>query len=552
MTSTEPTRHAHSVDPSDEFAHWPNEFAERYRAAGWWSDRTLGQELGVWARSRGEHPAIVAGEERLTYAALDERADVIANRLRRSGLHPGDTVVLQLPNSAEFVTVLFGLLRLGVRPVIALAAHRRSEIEYFCQLTDATAYICTDTLDGYDFRTLADEISAAAPTVGTVLVVGDPGRHQRLDTGPAQAGEVTVTVTEPADPDAVALFLLSGGTTGRPKLVPRTHNDWSYSGRAMAEAIPYDTTTVTLVSLSIGHNWPLTHGMLATFHAGGTLVVATSPDPAECFELVERERVTDTGLVPGTALLWMDEAPSTSADLSSLRRVAIGGNKLDAELASEVEPALGVRLQQMFGMAEGLIGFVRDGDPEEMKIRSQGRPVSPGDELRVVDAADQEVAEGEIGELLTRGPYTIRGYHRAPEHNQQSFTVDGFYRTGDLVRLLRGGFVEFTGRIKDQINRGGEKIAAPELENHLVAHPAIRQAAVVGIADTVLGEACCAYIVPTNGEPTLAELREFLIARGVATYKLPDRCHTLAAFPLTPLGKVDKRALAAQTELPRR
>ena len=224
---------------------------------------------------------------------------------------------------------------------------------------------------------------------------------------------------------------------------------------------------------------------------------------------------------------------------------AFGGSKLDPELAQQVEPALGVRLQQMFGMAEGLIGFVRDDDPPEMTVLSQGRPLSPGDEIRVVDKADRDVPEGEVGELLTRGPYTIRGYYRAPEHNRRSFTSDGYYRTGDLVRLLPHGFVEFTGRIKDQINRGGEKIAAQEVESHILAHPAVRQAAVIGLPDPVLGERCCACIVPTGPAPDLLELRAFLTDRGVAAYKLPDLCRALGSFPVTALGKTDKAALVA-------
>lgn len=543
MTASERERTADPAQVADDFVRWPDDFANHYRSEGWWATRTLGEELRIWASHRGDHTAIVAPEGRLTYEDLDSRADVIAARLERHGVRHGDNVVLQLPNSAAFVTVLFALLRVGARPVIALEAHRRAEIEYFCRLAGATAYICPDTINGFDYRELADQVAAAVPSLRVTLVVGEPGQHRRLDTGPAAAYE-PIGVPERAASGELALFLLSGGTTGQPKLVPRTHDDWSYSGRAMAETIPYDASTVTLVSLAIGHNWPLTHGMLATFHAGGTMVLARTPDPSECFELIARERVTDTGLVPGMALLWMDEAPYTDADLSSLRRVAIGGNKLDPELARQVEPTLGVRLQQMFGMAEGLIGFVRDDDPPEMKIRSQGRPISPGDEVRVVDEADHNLPEGAVGELLTRGPYTIRGYYRAPEHNQRSFTSDGYFRTGDLVRQLPGGFLEFVGRIKDQINRGGEKIAAQEIENHLLAHPNVRQAAVIGVPDPILGERCCACIVPAGTAPDLSELRAFLTDRGVAAYKLPDLSRVVDSFPLTALGKTDKVTLA--------
>ena len=542
MIPDDPARAA-VVRSTPDFVGWPDDVARHYREIGWWAGRTLGEELRGWATRAPDHTAVVSGDDRWTYRELDLRADVVAARLEEAGIRHGDAVVLQLPNSAAFVAILFGLFRLGARPVIALAAHRRSEVEHFCRTTDATAYLCADVVDGFDHRVLADEMLETVPSLRTALVVGDPGHHRRLSTAPPAPGE-RIGVVERARPGDLALLLLSGGTTGQPKLVPRTHDDWSYSGRAMAEAIPYESTTVTLVSLAIGHNWPLTHGMLATFHAGGTLVLAETPDPVDCFELVERERVTDTGLVPGTALLWMDEAPWTRADLSSLRRVAIGGSKLDPELARQVEPVLGARLQQMFGMAEGLIGFVRDDDPEEMRIRSQGRPVSPGDEIRVVDADDHDVPEAEVGEMLARGPYTIRSYYRAPEHDRRSFTRDGYYRTGDLVRLLPGGFVEFAGRIKDQINRGGEKISAQEVESHVMAHPRIRQAAVVGVPDTVLGERCCVCVVPSGRAPGVNELRAFLTERGLAAYKMPDACEILDSLPVTALGKIDKAALS--------
>lgn len=529
----------------DGFVPWPPDLARYYRDRGWWAGRTLGAELRGWARRSGDRTALVAGDERWTYRDLDARADAVAARLAAGGVRRGDTVVLQLTNTAEFVAVLFGLFRLGARPVVALPAHRRSEIEYFCRFTGATAYLVPEHGDGgFDHRALADEVRAAVPTLRAVLVVGAPGPGI-LDSGPARPGE-PAPPPEADDPSDVALLLLSGGTTGLPKLVPRTHDDWSYSGRAMAETIPYDRSTVTLVGLPIGHNWTLTHGMLATFHAGGTLVLAPSPDPEVAFGLVERERVTDTGLVPGMAMLWMSEAEWTPHDLSSLRRVAIGGTKLPEEVARAVEPALGCRLQQMFGMAEGLVGFVRDEGPDAMRVRSQGRPISDGDELRVVDEFDRDVAEGGTGELLTRGPYTIRGYFRAPEHDARSFTRDGYYRTGDVVRILPGGFVVFEGRIKDQVNRGGEKIAAEEVENHLHAHPAVRDVLVVGLPDRVLGERCCACVIPDGDPPTLAGLREFLTARGLAAYKLPDVLETVPEFPLTALGKVSKKLLVEQ------
>ena len=157
---------------------------------------------------------------------------------------------------------------------------------------------------------------------------------------------------------------------------------------------------------------------------------------------------------------------------------------------------------------------------------------------------ETDVAIGEAGELWCRGPYTIRGYFRAPERNREAFTADGFYRTGDVVRLDPSGNLVVEGRIKDLINRGGEKISAEEIEAHLIAHPAVSAAAVVAMPDALLGEKACAYLSLRDGETfALAEMREFLAARGVAQFKWPERIEIVAEFPLTNVGKIRKSEL---------
>lgn len=194
-------------------------------------------------------------------------------------------------------------------------------------------------------------------------------------------------------------------------------------------------------------------------------------------------------------------------------------------------------------MAEGLVNYTRLDDPEELILYTQGKPISPDDEIRIVDEDDVPVAPGEIGHLLTRGPYTIQGYYKADEHNKKAFTKDGFYRTGDLVRLTKEGYLVVEGRAKDQINRGGEKVAAEELENHLLAHEGVYDAAVVSMPDAFLGERTCAYIIPKDTKLTLQDIRRFLRDRGVADYKIPDRVECVESFPMTAVGKVSKKAL---------
>jgi 2,3-dihydroxybenzoate-AMP ligase len=206
---------------------------------------------------------------------------------------------------------------------------------------------------------------------------------------------------------------------------------------------------------------------------------------------------------------------------------------------------LGCQLQQVYGMAEGLLNYTRLDDPDDLVEGTQGRPLSPADEIRIVDGQDRDVAPGEVGELLTRGPYTLRGYYRAEAHNAKAFTPDGYYRSGDLVRRLPTGHLVVEGRVNDVINRGGEKVSAIEVEDYLLAHPAVRDAAVVGASDERLGERICAFVIPATTAPTLPELTAFLRERGVAAYKHPDRLRIITEWPVTSVGKVDKKKLAA-------
>ncbi|MGW3284842.1 (2,3-dihydroxybenzoyl)adenylate synthase [Streptomyces sp. NPDC001002] len=526
----------------DGWVTWPKPFARRYRDAGHWQGRPLDRLLRDRAeRAPGRIALVDADGQRWSYADLDRRADRTAAGLRRLGIGPGDRVVVQLPNTDAFVVLFFALLRAGAVPVLTLPAHRESEIVHVAETAGATAYAIPDVLDGFDHRVLARAVRKAVPSLEHVIVAGDPAEFTAFDD--LDAEPVPLPVPDPGD---VAVLLLSGGTTGKPKLIPRTHDDYTYNVRASAEVCGFDESTVYLVVLPTAHNFALAcPGILGTLLVGGTVVLSPTPSPDDAFALIERERVTATAVVPPIALLWLDAVEWEEADLSSLSLLQVGGSKLGAEPAARVEPTLGCTLQQVFGMAEGLLNYTRLDDPSDLVIGTQGRPLSPDDEIRVVDEDGHDVLPGETGELLTRGPYTLRGYYRAPEHNARTFTDDGYYRTGDLVRVLPSGHLVVEGRAKDQINRGGDKISAEELENHILAHPAVHDAAVVGMPDATMGERTCAYLVPRGGAttPTQRELAAFLADRGVAAYKLPDRVEVVDIFPRTSVGKIDKKAL---------
>jgi 2,3-dihydroxybenzoate-AMP ligase len=453
--------------------------------------------------------------------------------------------VVQLPNVPEFVAIAIGLMRLGVKLVFSLPAHRSTEITHLVQLSGAVGYLVPETHRGHDYREPARRIAAECSTLTSLFVLG-----AKTD-GFVSVAELEAAVADPRplpepDPADVAFFLLSGGTTALPKLIPRTHDDYLYMSRRAAAVCELAEDDVYLAVLPIEFNFAFgCPGLIGTFLTGGTAVLADTPNPLDCFPLIERHRATVTAMVPSIMALWLEAAEWAGDDLSSLRLVQVGGARMTREFTSRIRPTLGAELQQVFGMAEGLLTFSRPDDPEEARLTTQGRPVSDADELLIVDEDGRALPPGRIGELITRGPYTLRGYYRTPEHNRRAFTEDGFYRSGDLARLTEDGDLVIEGRIKETIIRGGDKVAAGEVEDLLLAHPGVAAAAVIGVPDAFLGERICAYLVAAGPEVPLAELKQSVHAQGVADYKLPDLVRYVPELPLTPLGKVDKKALAA-------
>jgi 2,3-dihydroxybenzoate-AMP ligase len=527
---------------------WPPEVARRYRAEGYWTGETLGARVDHWAEAHGDRVALVDERERITYAELGERSRRLAGHLRGLGIERGDRVVVQLPNVVAFCDLTLALLRIGALPVMALPAHREREIGYLLDHARAVALAIPSAHGRHDHLAMAAALRAESATLTHLLVAGDPGDvPAAADLALlAAAPPPPVEPAEPPEPADVALFLLSGGTTGLPKLIPRTHDDYVYNARASAWLCRFGPETVYLAALPVAHNFPLAcPGILGTWEAGGRVVLTGDPSPPAAFTVVERERVTATALVPVLAGRWIEAAERGGAGLSSLALVQVGGARLAPALARRLEPALGARLQQVFGMAEGLLNYTRLDDPLEVRIETQGRPLSDADELLVVDNAGEPVAAGEEGELLTRGPYTIRGYYRAEEHNARVFTEDGFYRTGDVVRIDPGsGNLVVQGRLKDLINRGGEKISAEEVENVALGHPAVLQVAAVAMPDPELGERTCVYVVARPGHDlTLDRLCRFMSDQRIARFKLPERLELVDELPLTNVGKVDKVAL---------
>lgn len=528
---------------------WPEELVARYRAAGHWRGETFPAFLRDRAQRFSSQLAVVAGDSRLTYGQLGAEAERIAAGLLAQGLAPGDRVIVQFGNVAEFIPVVCGLFYAGLIPVYALPAHRISEISHFAHKAEANAYIAGRHYGGFDYATLARELINAVPGIAQVVLAGEAEEFTALSALSALTALSGEAVRLPADPDpqSVAFLQLSGGSTGLSKLIPRTHDDYIYSFRASNELCGISQTSVYMAALPAAHNFPMSSpGWLGALYAGGCVVLSPSAEPDAAFALIERERVTCVGLVPPLALLWADAAASTQHDISSLEVMQVGGAKLVPEAAKRIMKGLPCSLQQVFGMAEGLVNYTRLDDSEDIILHTQGRPISADDDIRVVDEQGQPVAEGEAGHLQVRGPYTIRGYHNDEAANSRSFTADGYYCTGDIVKRTLEGYLVVQGRAHDHINRAGEKVSAEEIEDNLLGHPAVFDAAVVSIPDDYLGERSCAFIIARGDKPRAIELKKWMREQGLAAFKVPDQIVFAEAFDTTAVGKVSRRELRAQ------
>lgn len=531
---------------------WPEEVAARYVAKGYWEGRSLASHLADAARKTPDVTCLVDGPIRLTYRELLAWADGAAARMYALGLRADDRVVVQLPNCWEFVVTTVSCLRLGAVPVWTLPTHRKQEITSVAVHSEAKAIIVPDTFKGFDHQEMAREVVEAVPGAMHVFVVGHGVKRGNVDLRalcePAENADPVGAEFDAAAAkgDAVALFMLSGGTTGLPKLIARTHNDLTYMIKRAVELCEFGRDSVYLAVLPLGHGFPMSGpGVLGTLLAGGRVVIADSPAPEAALATIERERVTATSVVPAIVQRWLEHRDTNpGTDLSSLRLLQVGASRLADSVASEIGPKLGCTLQQVFGMSEGLLCLTRLDDPAEVINHTQGRPICPDDEIRVVDEEGVPVAEGVPGVLLTRGPYTTRGYYRSPELNAQAFVDDGWYCTGDVVRRTPDGNLIVAGRVKDVINRGGEKINAEEIENFAHQVDGVRYAAAVAMPDRELGEVVCLFVVPVAGKRVdLADVRAVMTDVGLARFKLPERLVTVDTLPRTAIGKVDKKAL---------
>ena len=531
------------------FVPFPKEFAAKYREKGYWQDKSLAHEFGVVYQKYSDRVALIDGDQEFTYSQIDRITTNLALNLLDIGLKPLDRVVPTLPNVHEFVLLYFALQKIGAIPIAALVTHRFAEINQFTQLSQATTCVYPDRSGDFEFSPIIERVQAQNPSLKIRIVLGQAkaGEHslRELIDRPSTLDQQRLKDIQ-IDPMDPCIFQLSGGTTGIPKLIPRTNNDYAYNSKVAASVCEVNAQSVLLLVLPIAHNLPLAcPGIQGFMFNGAKVVVHHNTRPKEMFALIQKHKVTHLKVVPALLIRLINDPSATEFDLSSLKFIQSGGQRMQPEVRLKTRALIpGVFVQENFGMSEGTLMFVRATDPDEVKMQTCGRPVCEDDEVKLLDEEDREVALGEVGELTVRGPYTLRGYYGVPEYNARQFTSDGFYRSGDLMRMHPSGNYVVEGRKKDLINRGGEKISAEEVENLILMHPSVQNVACVPMPDPNMGEKMCAFVIlKSSTSLVLKELVDFLLTKEIAKFKLPERLEVLADFPVSTFGKVSKKAL---------
>ena len=549
------------VDRQDEEGHvgYPPEYRDRYRALGWWTGQTLPADLVAAARSHWSQRALITPEAEWTYAELFTAAARLARGLvDQTVLSAGDPVMFQMGNVADTVVAYLGALMAGLRPVCTLPQHGQREITLLAEHVGARGIFVQGDFGQGQLPALAEAARASTGIEEVIVFRARPAgaghdADDLLGAGPDPAFEDLPY--QQLDPEQIAVFQLSGGTTGLPKVAPRMHEEYAYNARAWAQSRGWGSNDVVLYALPVMHNAGIGVGLQPALLSGATLLLSPSASTETILGLIATYAPTSFPLVPpAVAIRILEHEQSRSTDFSSIAEFIVGGQKMPQEVVQRLRTELSINIQQKFGMAEGMFLVTPASAPEWIRHGTVGMPISPGDEVRLLQPGTEDLAEpGAVGEFCARGPYTIRGYYRAQAHNAAAFTSDGFYRTGDLAQQHTVGdaiYYSIEGRIKDVINRGAEKIHAEEVEEVMLRHSSITEAALVAMPDRVLGEKACAFLVVAPGvvAPDRTELAEFLLSEGLAKFKLPERVEVIAAMPLTNIGKIAKKQLRADIE----
>ncbi len=537
------------------FIPYRKEDAERYNRLRWWSGLTLGNLLDKAADVYPDKEAFVDGKNRLTFKEARERTNRLALSLLDLGIAPRDRVLIQLPNWSEFVLAYFAVQKIGAIVVLLIDRYRQYEIGHLLKRTEATLWIVAEKYRKTDYLPIIEDVVKENPQLKNIVLARSEGYgsfksmdklilNKKLDSANLQR-----LAERRPDPMEVAHMGPTGGTTGLPKLVPRSHNSLICTMEYAAYAWEVNQRDVCLLAGPVGHDLVFTKGLCSTLFMFGKNIFLDSTEMKDVCETIQKEKVTTIVWTPTLAKRLVDFEGRKHYDLSSLRAMHCGGSASLPEIVKGVREDLRCHFYNGYGGTEGQTTLTRTYDSLETILHTVGKPTCPYDTYKVVSPEGKELPPNTPGELMIKGPGVFTGYYKAPEENAKVFNEEGFFRTGDLAVIDEKGVVTLTGRIKEMINRGGESISATEIEALITAHPEVALVAVVPMPDPDLGERVCAYIQPKPGanlnfEKIIAHLKE----KKASVLQLPERIEFVEAMPFTKAEKIDKKYLREDIE----
>jgi cyclohexanecarboxylate-CoA ligase len=523
-----------------------------FYAAGLWRPETFFEVTEQQADLHPDKVFVTDGTATLTYGELRDSALALAVGLRRIGIGAGDRVSVQIPSWAEFTQISLALTRVGAIMVPIMPIYRRDDVGYMLQNAGVRTAITCGPFRNFDYPGMYQSLRPDCPGLRDLIVVRADGSEP--PDAIALEGLFAGDAADPdelgaaAGPDEPFVIVFSSGTTARPKGCLHTFNTFGCGSRLLAQAFGYSCDDIQFNPSPITHTTGLITGFLLPLMHGASVHLMEAWEPRAA--LADIAKFHTTAAVTATTFLQtlMDAYDPDQHDPSSMRLWVAAGSPIPAAFvrrAGEVLPTL--RVLSLYGRTENACTTtctVQD-DPER-SVTSDGKAL-PGNSVKIVDGDGREVPRGEQGDLAYKGPMHMLEYINNPEETSKLFTPEGYSRSGDLGVMDADGYVRVTGRLKDIVIRGGLNISARQIEDLLIAHPAIRAVAVVGMPDERLGEKVCCYAVVGPGQENLTrqEVSDYLLARGLAIQKVPERLEIVPELPMTATGKIQKHVLRA-------
>lgn len=516
--------------------------ADEYRAAGYWDDDTLPAIVDRWADDGPSRPYLSDGVGALTWGEFRDQAWNLARALAERGVGRGDRVAVQLPNWNEYFVVYAACARLGVVMIPVVTVYRAGEVGFIVENSGAVALITCGVFRRFDHAAMAAEVTGEGSLL-RIVVRGEAGGA--LNLADLVAGAHGDLPAMPSADDA-HLILYSSGTESKPKGCLHTWNTSSFLPKQAVAALGMTRDDVMFMPSPVTHALGLTLGVMAPTLAGASVHLLDVFDPKTALERVAEHGCTGTASPAPFIRMMLDAYDAAAHDVSQLRFWLSAGAPIPAALVEEAASRFsGCRVVSAYGSSEVMMATVcRPDDPVERVASSDGGPV-PGVEIRIVGDDGRATPTGVDGEIRYRGPGRLLEYWNRPDLTVSAIDDEGWWRTGDVGRVDDSGYLRVTGRIKDIIIRGGFNISAREVEEALLAHPAVANVTVIGLPDPTVGERACAVIELIGADvPTVDELRDYLTGEAkLAIWKAPERIEIVTEWPVTATGKVQKFVL---------